>query len=72
MFEIVVKVHLPTRGLRRNDILTLGHVPGSVHFSLVVDLDVQTHSGLLLPSDAVSSLSLFVQSIIAVIFGVLG
>ena len=71
MLEVIVKVHLSASGLGSQDVLTLWHVPSPVHLSLVINLNIQTDSSLLLGSNSIACLSFLIQSVIAVIFSVL-
>lgn len=40
VFCIIKDQHITSRGLGGNDAGILGHVAGSVHFSLVIDFDL--------------------------------
>ena len=71
MLEIVEKVNFSARGFGREDVLTLGHVTSLIDLSLMVDLNIQTHSRLLSSPNAIARFALLVESIIAVIFSVL-
>ena len=70
MLEIVEKVNFATGGFGCKNVLTLRHVPSLIDLSLVVNLDVQTHSRLLSSSNAIARFALFVERIVPVIFSV--
>ena len=72
VLEVVKDVDLSVWGLGRDDLLVLRHIPRSVDLALVVDLDVDRNSGLLIIGDAraTNSVGVVVQDVLLVVAGV--